>query len=541
MKPDFFEYGVGDSREIAPKKPASNAEPPNAREAEQGVLGCWLLDAGTSSSVCEEAGVAVEWFYLLPHRVVFDCLKQLAKAGVTADMIAVQQWLRDAGMLDQVGGLAYLNELQDAVPSAAQLPVYLELVREKWQARRLLAVAHAAQAGAFDTDLPAAIAQAERDILALSESHVGQPEQAVTEIMPAVIDDLENYHRGSAQMRGLATGFRYLDKMLCGIGGEDNNFIVVAARPGTGKTSLALDVVLHVALDHPRAVEVDETSARQLELAGEKISATAEGKFYQILRGLPVAIFSLEMTRKALVKRMVFQRAQADAQRWRTGFATADDFPPIIRAMGEIKERAKIFIDDSGRCTIDELKARARRLHRQHGIRLFVIDYIQLLKTAGKKGRTDRVQELNDISGELQSLGKELQCPFLILAQMNRDAEKEPNREPRLSDLKDCGAIEQDADVVAFLHTPKKADEDEKYLAAMEKVFGHDWSKYPKPVELLIAKARNGPTGPCHMLFQKSSMHFHDRQQWMETNAGYQAALGEKRIDPDLPTREEME
>ena len=215
----------------------------------------------------------------------------------------------------------------------------------------------------------------------------------------------------------------------------------------------------------------------------------------------------------------------------------ADDFPPIIKAMAELREaqgrdNPAILIDDTARCTIDELKARARRLHRQHGIRLFVIDYIQLLKTGGKKFRDDRVQELADISGELQSLGKELQCPFIILAQMNRDYEKEPNREPRMSDLKDCGAIEQDADIIAFLHTPKKADEDEKYLAAMEKVYGKDdWSKYPRPVDLLIAKSRNGPTGPCHMLFQKSSMHFHDRGKWMEDNAGYKAAEGERRAE----------
>ena len=452
------------------------------------------------------------------------------RAGVPLDLISVQQWLKDAGQLDKIGGIAYLSACQDKVPSAANLPYYFEILQEKHTARKLLGAATEMASSVYEPQVTVAevVSAATKQILELSEVHSGQPEESVAQIMPAVVVDLEKYHRGGAQMRGLSTGLEYLDKLLCGIGGDDNNMIVWAGRPGTGKTSLALDVVLHVALDHPRYEETTSEVAKQAELDGEKISVTEEGKFYLVKRGLPVAIFSLEMTKKALTNRMVFQRAQADAQRWRTGYAVAADFPPITKAAAEVSH-APVWIDDTGRCTIDELKARARRLHRQHGIRLFVVDYIQLLSTGSRRFRDDRVQELAEISGELQKLGKELKCPFIILAQMNRDYEKEPNREPRLSDLKDCGAIEQDADVVGFLHTPKKAEDDPAYTQAMEKLFGDDWVKYPRRVDLLLAKSRNGPTGVCKLLFQKSSMHFFDWYRWLKSKDLMALADGERK------------
>ena len=494
--------------------------PPHSEEAERAVIGCALLSPVQAFSECQELGVRPSWFYALPHQVVWDAIEQMSKIGVVIDLISLQQYLKDAGQLVEIGGVAYLSQCQDEVPSVANLGYYTGILKEKFQLRTMVQLCSGMVGRIYDYEgeVPALVSEFEKEALKLSESHVAQAESTARELMPAVIDDLENYHRGSAQIRGLKTGLSYVDKMLGGSGGEDNNMIVLAARPGMGKTSVALDITLHVSLDHEHWVANPDAP---------------QGPFLK-KNGMPVAIFSLEMTKKALMKRMLFQRARADLQRWRTGFAEAADFPPLIQAGSEIS-RAKIFIDDTARCTIDELKARARRLKRQHGIRLFVVDYIQLLKSNERRFRDDRVQELAEISGELQKLGKELETPFIILAQMNRDYEKEPNREPRLSDLKDCGAIEQDADIVAFLHTPKKANEEDIYVQAMERKFGNDWAKYPKRVDLLIAKARNGPTGPCQLLFQKSCTHFYDWWDWRKNEGvtGDAPAL-------DLPSNEEI-
>jgi replicative DNA helicase len=258
-------------------------------------------------------------------------------------------------------------------------------------------------------------------------------------------------------------------------------------------------------------------------------------------RGIPVGIFSLEMSAQSLVHKMLFQRARADLQRWRTGFALESDHPKLVKAAAEIAS-AKVWIDDTGRCSIGELRAKARRWVRQYGIKLFIVDYIQLMRTDGRRFRDDRVQELAEISGELQNLGKQLGVPFLILAQMNRDYEKEPNRAPRLSDLKDCGAIEQDADLVGFLYYPTKEHETkkEKYVEAMEAVHGKDWSKYPLRVNLILAKNRFGPTGIVELLFEHHCTHFLDYGRWLKEHGHRAPAMGERKSAGPMPTTEEM-
>jgi replicative DNA helicase len=239
----------------------------------------------------------------------------------------------------------------------------------------------------------------------------------------------------------------------------------------------------------------------------------------------------------------VFQRGRADKQRWRNGFATDADLIPLVKASDDIC-KAPIYIDDVP-CHVEQLCAKARQMHRQHGIELFIVDYIQLLYSQ-RDYKGDRVQELAYISRLLTLTAKALNVPFIVIAQMNRDAEKEPNREPRLSDLKDSGAIEQDADVVAFLYAPKlKEKAEEKYEEQMlaeypAKGGGTDWSRAPKRINLLIAKYRNGPTGPCELLFHKSCMHFEDYAKWQKAK-GYKApAAGEPKqealiSDEDVP------
>jgi replicative DNA helicase len=518
--------------------------PPHATEAEQGVLGCLLHDAARARERLDgvrQAGLTGEWFYDLRHREIFHAFE---RCGATLpettelDLIVLQQRLKDVGLLEQVGGIAYLNALQDAVPTAANLAYYLDMVREKWIARKSQALLTEAReritehSGAVDEALDELL----RDVEQLADESVPRSSRLAKAFMPAVIDGIEDYHRGHAQMRGIPTGLDYVDKMLCGLGGLNSKMIIIAGRPSTGKTAFALDIAQHVACDaswFKPQYHADFTRQRDAEGNAVAIHMTKT----------PVGIFSLEMTGLALTDRLVFQRARADKQRWRNGFATDQDLAPLTKASIEISG-APIHIDDVP-CTAEQLCAKARQMHRQHGIELFIVDYIQLLYSQ-KDFRGDRVQELGYISRMLTLTAKALNVPFIVLAQMNRDSDKEPNREPRLSDLKDSGAIEQDADVVAFLHNAKLRDDaEERYDALMEKEFpakggGVDWSRAPKRINLLIAKYRNGPTGACELLFFKSCMHFVDYAKWQKEKGYLAPAMGEPKQgnmidDEDVP------
>lgn len=538
------------------KQPEGDRLPPHSEEAEMGVLGCLLLAPEEGLNVCEERGVVAEWFYDLRHAHIFGAMNGLHAAGKGVDVITVLQALRDVGELDQVGGMPYLAALPDVVPSAANLRYYLETLEEKFLARAVVRAATAAVGEIYAVDGPEegggatvreVLARVERELLRLGEASVQERERHIREVLREVVNDLEDYHRGGAQMRGVSTGLDYLDKLLCGIGGDNGNMIVVAARPNTGKTSLVTQLLLHVALDYVRFVPVLNPPAEAGPVPGGSAlnvpggpRFNEEGKLVvERKQGMPVAFFSLEMASRAVGQRMLFQRAKGDLQRWRTGFATNADIAPLLNASKEMA-KAGIYIDDTPRCTIESLRAKARRLHRQHGIGLFCIDYIQLMRSAERRFRQDRVQEMAEISGEIFALGKELGVPFVVLAQMNRDIEKsEKRRPPQLSDLKDCGSIEQDADVVGFLHRPKLSDEKEQEFhdqvaAAWRREPGNegkeykpDWSKHPMLVDFIVEKARYGPTGPARLIFHRASTRFEDYHQWQVQSGNKQASLGE--------------
>lgn len=521
--------------------------PPHESVAEQAVLGCLLYDADQCRQrldLARQIGLTGEWFYELPHQEIFHAIERCAATlpeTTDVDLIVLQQRLKDAGMLEQVGGIAYLNTLQDSVPGAANLAYYLDIVRERWIARKAQALLTEASSKVLEHSGTAdqALNELQQQVEKLADESVPRSSHLAKTFMPAVIDGIEDYHRGHAQMRGIPTGLDYVDKMLCGLGGLNSKMIVVAGRPSTGKTAFALDIAQHVACDaHWFKPQYNPDFTRQRDAEGNPIALA--------MKKTAVGIFSLEMSAMSLTDRLVFQRGRADKQRWRNGFATDEDLAPLAKASTEISA-APIHIDDTP-CTAEQLCAKARQMHRQHGIELFIVDYIQLLYSQ-KDFRGDRVQELGYISRMLTLTAKALNVPFIVLAQMNRDADKEPNREPRLSDLKDSGAIEQDADVVAFLYKPKLKDEaEDRYDAQMEKEFpnkggaGVDWSRAPRRINLLIAKYRNGPTGPCELLFHKSCMHFEDYNVWQK-RMGYKApAAGEPRAeqrglidDDDIP------
>jgi replicative DNA helicase len=303
--------------------------------------------------------------------------------------------------------------------------------------------------------------EVERDILRLGESRVDTATDTMKDLVHKAITTIEQYHQRQGTLTGVGTGFIDLDKMTSGLHGGE--MVVIAARPSMGKTSLAMNIAEHVAVD---------------------------------LR-LPVGVFSLEMTAESLVLRMLCSRARVNLRNIRDGFLAERDFPKLTGAAGKLAG-APLFIDDSSGLSILQLRAKARRMHQQFGIKLFVIDYLQLLHSTARRAE-NRQQEIADISNGVKSLAKGLDVPVIVLSQLNREMEREKNREPRLSDLRESGAIEQDADLVAMLYDPGKGEEEEGQTRQ---------ELDARPVRLLIAKQRNGPTGPVDLTFIKSYTRF---------------------------------
>jgi replicative DNA helicase len=560
----------GKSPEDARALPAAGDRlPPHSIEAEQGVLGCVFLAPQDCLSVCGEAGLVAKAFYDLRHQLIWDCLASLYDQGQAVDVITAQQWLKDRGGLEQVGGLAYLASLPNAQSSAHNLAAYLDIVREKARLRRLLVLCAYTTQQVYEWagDSDGLFEGFQKEALALTEESAGHAELHVRGLVLENINRFETeYHRGSAQITGLTTGLAYLDKVTGGLGGENGNYICVAARPGTGKTSMALDFVLHAAQRHEwYSVAEMEAVATLFEQAGEADAAALLRKIvreqrlcegveqlalpegylwakdksviFQRHRGLPCAFFSLEMTAVRLVRRMLFQQSGRDLQRFRTGFAQAGDFVKLGQA-GQAIARAPIWVDDTSRLTVEMFKARCRRMVRQHGIRLFCLDYVQLMKSIRERHqRPDRVAELEEISGEIRALSKELNVPIILLGQLNRDVERGDRwRPPRSSDIKNCGAIEQDADVIMLLYRPgwDIKQDGEQYEAWLEQVQrvqpeGEDWSKRLRRINVLVDKNRDGMTGDCELVFNGSSTHFMDYGVWQKDHGLKELAKGESR------------
>lgn len=531
------------ARRKLPAPPVVDRLPPYSIEAEQGVLGCVLLSPSICLDELDELGMQAEWFYDLRHQIIFATARAMhfRQPPIALDLITLQNELRQTAQLEQVGGLTYLSSLPDTVPSAANLSAYAAIVNEKWQLRVIVRACTETVGRVYEHegDVDDLMDDLQGEFSRLAELHTRRGELRIKEILQnKVIPKLEaHYTRGRAQMSGLVTtGLEYLDKIFCGLGGDNGNYHVFAARPNVGKTSLITGMALHAALDFQY---VEEVTQEQAVAAGELGFTTAEGKFMLKRKGVPVAISSLEMSSESLGQKMLFQRAQADLQRWRTGYATKDDFPPLIKATEEIAIVNNILIDDTARENIQSIKAKWRRWHRQYGIRFFMLDYIQLIKSTNKLRRPDRVQEMEEISAELQALGKELNCPIAILCQLNRDYEKEPNRLPRMSDLKNCGAIEQDADSVTLLYKPsnykpfsKEPTADyEFFQECMLEKWGADWRKWdgrPERINALVEKNKHGPKGDAKLLFLKSSTLFVDYVGWLKENNFKKPAAGEE-------------
>ncbi len=405
-----------------------------------------------------------EVFYDLRHQTIYEMLAAMYDQRQGIDIITVQQKLKDKGLLEQIGGISYLSQLQDAVPSAANLSYYLEIVREKFLLRKMIAVCTEATTKVYDYEgeVDALLDEVERDVLKIAESRVQGGILPTKDLVNKAIGTIENFFSRKGTLTGLATGFVDLDRMTDGL--HHSEMIVIAARPSMGKTSLAMNIVEHAALEDK----------------------------------LPVAVFSLEMSAESLVMRMMCSIARVNLRSIREGFMSEADFPKLTSAAGRLAN-AKLFIDDTAALSILQLRARARRLHQQHGVKLFVIDYLQLLHSTARRSQENRQQEIADISSGIKALAKELKVPVVVLSQLNRELEKDKSRKPRLSDLRESGSIEQDADVVGLLYKPNSGDDDDG--AAAEEADG-------VPVNLLIAKQRNGPTGDVNLTFLKPYTRF---------------------------------
>ena len=436
--------------------------PPNDLAAEQGVLGCILLDTRQNLPACIEKVKDETVFYDLRHQAIYAARVSMDEANAPIDLLTLSHQLRTAGELDNIGGVAYLTELQDSVPSAANLEYYFEIVRDQALLRRMIQTCTKAIADAYDEtgEVDRLVGEVEQAVLAINRDHNITDMPTIVEHVQDAVGKIEMLFKNKGSTTGVETGFADLDRMTTGL--HPGEMIVVAARPSMGKTSLAMNIVEHVALNLQ----------------------------------LPVGVFSLEMSSESLVMRMISSLARINSHEMQEGMLTPRDFPRIHETASRLAKSA-LHIDDTAGLSILQLSARARRMWQQHDIKLFVIDYLQLLHSTSRRAGENRQQEIAEISSGIKAMAKTLGVPVIVLSQLNRELEKDKNRKPRLSDLRESGSIEQDADLVGLLYKPGGVDEDTD-----------DPDSEARPVNLLIAKQRNGPTGDVPLTFLKGYTRF---------------------------------
>lgn len=433
--------------------------PPQNLEAEQSILGSLILDRDAIIKIADILGT--EDFYEDKHRVIYQAIIRLYDERASIDILTVANKLEDGASLDKIGGMSYLTSLVNIVPSSAHVVHYANIVRKKGTLRRLISQATDIVSLGYreDTDLEVLLDQAEQKLFSVSQQYLKQNFVSLSEILHETFDRLDELHREKGKLRGLPTGYTDLDSKLGGL--QKSDLVILAARPSMGKTSLALDIVRNIAVQHKKAV----------------------------------AVFSLEMSKDQLVDRLLSAEADVDLWKMRTGrlsdIGADNDFERIGHALGRLSE-APIFIDDQGSLNIMELRTKARRLQSEHDLDLIVVDYLQLMQG---HSTDNRVQEVSEISRSLKILAKELNIPILALSQLSRAVEQRGgDKKPQLSDLRESGSIEQDADVVMFIYR------DEMYT-------GKD-TKKPHVAEILIRKHRNGPTGEVELYFDGEKTTF---------------------------------
>ena len=434
--------------------------PPHSQEAESSVLGGLLLDNNSWDKVGD---LLVEAdFYRYEHRLVFASITSLVNANRPADVITVFEQMQSQGKAEEVGGLAYLNSLAQYVPSSANIRRYAEIVRERSILRKLVSVSDEIATSALNTHgrpVTHILDEAEQKIFSIGEegSRMRQGFQSMDKLVVQLLDRVEEMSQNPNDITGVPTGFFDLDRMTSGM--QAGDLIVLAARPSMGKTALAINIAEHVALQED----------------------------------LPVAVFSMEMGASQLAIRIVGSIGRIDQGRLRTGKLIDDEWPRLSDAIERLKT-VSLSIDETPGLTTSELRASARRLARSCGkLGLVVVDYLQLMSGSGGGDGENRATELGEISRGLKMLAKELQCPVIALSQLNRGVEQRTDKRPMMSDLRESGAIEQDADVIMFIYRDDYYNKD---------------SKEPGVAEIIIGKHRNGPTGTVKLAFLKPITRF---------------------------------
>lgn len=429
--------------------------PPQNIEAEQALLGAIFLEPSSLTLASEM--LIPEDFYRASHQKIFTCMLKLSDQGEPVDLVTVTSELADQKILEEVGGVSYLSDLANSVPTAANVEYYGKIVEEKSILRRLIRTAtHIASEGyAREDEVEVLLNEAEKNILEVAQRKNSGVFQNIKDVLVQTYDDIEVLHNRKGDITGIPTGFSDLDRMTAGF--QRNDLIIVAARPSVGKTAFALNIAQNV------ATKTDEN----------------------------VAIFSLEMGAQQLVMRMLCAEGNIDAQRLRTGSLTADDWGKLTMAMGSLSN-AGIYIDDTPGIRVGEIRSKCRRLKQEGGLGMILIDYLQLIQGNGRSGE-NRQQEVSEISRALKSLARELEVPVIALSQLSRGVEQRQDKRPMMSDIRESGSIEQDADIVAFLYREDYYEKD---------------TENQNIIEIIIAKQRNGPVGTVQLAFVKEYNKF---------------------------------
>lgn len=426
--------------------------PPHSIEAEQSVLGGVLLSADAWEAVSETLGEAD--FYRHDHQLIFRALSDLVTDEQPLDVVTVAEKLQKRDELEPIGGIAYLGSLASGTPSASNVKAYASIVRERSVLRQMIAIGNEIADAAYnpgDQKSDQLLDRAESQVLGIADQMQQSSDgfRGIKPILANTIERIDEIFNSDGSITGIPTGFDDFDEMTSGL--QPADLVIIAGRPSMGKTTFSMNIAEHVAV------------------SGDK----------------PVAVFSMEMPAEQLAMRLIASLGRVELQKIRTGALTDADWPRITSAVTLLEQKNSIFIDDSAGLSPTEVRARARRVKREHGLGLIVIDYLQLMQIKGGTGE-NRTAEISEISRSLKSLAKELEVPVIALSQLNRSLEQRPDKRPIMSDLRESGAIEQDADLIVFIYR------DEVY---------NPESPDKGTAEILIRKQRNGPIGSCRVSF----------------------------------------
>ncbi len=432
--------------------------PPQDLIAEQSVLGAMLMDKNAISRVVEL--LDADSFYRDAHRYIYESVLNLFDRGEPIDLVTVTDDLRKSGKLDGAGGSVYITDLLSAVPTSANVEYYAKIVDEKSTLRKLIDAGTNIVSHSFEEveNVDTVLDRAEKMVFDIALKRVRVGFHKIDSVVKSVLDKIDSLYDKKEAITGTPSGFADLDKYTAGF--QNSDLIIIAARPSVGKTALALNIAANAAIKHK----------------------------------VPVALFSLEMSKEQLAQRLLCSEAEVDAQKLKTATLSDVGWKRLTRALGRLSE-APIFIDDTPSLTITEMRAKARRMKLERGLGLVVIDYMQLMR--GRSRSENRVQEISEIARSLKTLARELDVPVVALSQLSRAIEKRDDRLPRLSDLRESGEIEQTADVVMFIHR------DDYYNPQSERA---------NIAEIIIAKQRNGPVGTVELVFRREITKFHSKE-----------------------------